>query len=348
MLYGESCIPASHNSFASISNGFLLWPQQYLSIKDQLQIGVRGFMLDTHADLDKKAVVLRHGFSNIEGLAKPINGQDILFYDTFKEFTNFLRDQSSKQKCATITILLENYVSNNLIYRVINKEKLAEKYLYKEDPNLARVDQLCNKIVLFTSHHKDRVDGIHPPQLYKENEYKYYGTTSFLGYNFPNFLKYEECENRQKGRATYNDTSVNIFCFNHFIPISALLGMNIFPRTLYNKVLEAPDRGLQLLDVPYKFAHAEQDLHKAFNSLWSLTTHLDQCKSQDIKYKFHPTIIAVDFVEKGSGVFLCYEDSSCSGTKCGLSLEEESHGIYDYFSGLFSWFYNNSAPESEL
>ena len=79
MLYGESCIPTSHNSFASSSNGFIIWPQQHLSIKDQLQIGVRGFMLDTYADSVKKEIVLKHGSSNINGIAKPISGKDILF-----------------------------------------------------------------------------------------------------------------------------------------------------------------------------------------------------------------------------------------------------------------------------
>jgi hypothetical protein len=105
ILYGESCIPTSHNAFSSSSNGFIIWPQQHLSIKDQLQIGVWGFMLDIYAD-SKKAVVLRHESSNLNGVVKPINGEDILFYDTFKEFTNFLKEQFSKQKCATITILL--------------------------------------------------------------------------------------------------------------------------------------------------------------------------------------------------------------------------------------------------
>ena len=79
----------------------------------------------------KKAVVLKHGSSNINGISKPITGEDILFYNTFKEFTNFLEYQISERKCATATVLLENYVPNSLIYRVINKEGLADKYLYK-------------------------------------------------------------------------------------------------------------------------------------------------------------------------------------------------------------------------
>ena len=71
------------------------------------------------------------------------------FYDTFKEFTNFLEDHLSKKKCTTITILLENYVPNSVIYKVINKEGLANKYLYKMNPNSASLADVCNKIVLY-------------------------------------------------------------------------------------------------------------------------------------------------------------------------------------------------------
>ena len=37
---------------------------------------------------------------------------------------------------------------------------------------------------------------------------------------------------------------------------------------------------------------------------------------------------AVDFMEKESGVFLCYKDENCSGTKCDFAEEV----TYDYYS----------------
>ena len=345
MLYGESCVPTSHNSFASSSNGFIIWPQQHLSIKDQLQIGVRGFMLDTHADSERKAVVLKHGSSNINGIAKPITGEDILFYDIFKEFTNFLEYQLSKQKCATVTVLLENYVPNSLIYRVINKEGFADKYLYKMNPNSANLDDMCNKIVLFTSHTKDAVTGIHPPGFYKENHYKYYESTTLLHYNIPHFLRYEECEERLEGRAKYDDPNINIFCFNHFSPISALIEMNILVKPLLHNFYELLDQGLEMSRIPYKIALAQQEFSKSYDSLQSLSTHLNYCKSRDIKDKFYPTIIAIDFIEKESGVFLCYKDEDCSGARCYFPSEEKG-----FFSKIYEYFfeYNTTDSHEEL
>ena len=75
MLYSDSCIPTSHNSFSSSSNGFVFWPQQHLSIKDQLKIGVRGFMLDIYKVKD--SVVLRHTSKSIPGVTKPLNGTSV-------------------------------------------------------------------------------------------------------------------------------------------------------------------------------------------------------------------------------------------------------------------------------
>ena len=55
-------------------------------------------------------IVLRHGMSEMPGIAMPIDGTDILFYDVFKEFTDFLKQKESQKNCETITIILESYV----------------------------------------------------------------------------------------------------------------------------------------------------------------------------------------------------------------------------------------------
>jgi hypothetical protein len=63
-------------------------------------------------------------------------------------------------------------------------------------------------------------------------------------------------------------------------------------------------------------------LYHAQNLLAKLFIHAT--KLQNIKNKFHPTIIAVDFIEKDSEVFLCYEDQNCSGRKCNLPTDVSS------------------------
>ena len=333
MLYSESCIPTSHNSFSSSSNGFVFWPQQHLSIKDQLEIGVKGFMLDIYRV--NGDIVLRHTSKSLPGITKPLSGEDMFFYDTFKEFVDYLNKNSINKDCATITILLESYVSNSKTYEVINKEGLADKYLYKMNPNSANLSDLCNKIILFTSHTKDRVTGIHPPSYYKENDYRYYDD-QFLGYKITNPFEYEKCEERLEGRAKYNDSSVKIFCFNHFSPLSALLTLNICLKPLLYRVEEVIERKLSELGIDCRLRLAENDFLKSINDLKGLSLHLDKCKLQNIKDEFYPTIIAVDFVEKESGVFLCYKDQNCSGAKCDLGSEEAEtlfSSFYNYFFG---------------
>jgi hypothetical protein len=328
MLYSESCIPTSHNSFSSSSNGFILWPQQHLSIKDQLKIGVRGFMLDIYyVDGD---IVLRHTSKSIPGVTKPLSGKDILFYDTFKEFIDFLDKKSTKEAdCSTIAILLESYVFNKKTYEIINKEGLADKYLYTMNPNSASLADVCNKIVLFTSHSRDMAPGVHSPSLYKENDYKYY-SDEFLGYSTLNFLEYEKCEERAEGRAKYINPDIKIFCFNHFSSLSALLTLNICIKPILHQLTEVVDQNLELLNIDCESRLAKFNFLKPIDYAKKsfLHSHLDQCKSQDIKDKFHPTLIAVDFIEKDSDVFLCYKDENCFGAKCDFIEEEITYDLY--------------------
>jgi hypothetical protein len=345
MLYSKSCIPTSHNSFASSSNKFIFWPNQHLSIKDQLEIGVRGFMLDLYTV--QYQIVLRHGMMAAEGINKPVDGIDILFYDVFKEFTTFLEEKGNYQNCKTITIILESYVSNKETYLTLNQEGLATKYLYKKNPNLATLEEVCNKIIIFTSHTKDAAVGIHPPSLYKENHFKYYQHENYLDALVSGFA-IEKCEERAEGRAKYIDKTVNFFCFNHFSPLSALIERAILIKPTIYLGKEAIDQVLEPLNVPYKLATSSQDPIKAFNTLESLIAHIDSCRSQDIKDSFFPTLIAVDFVEKDSGVFLCSNDSRCL---YGIEYSSNSSGVYYHFIKLIgqatSLIYNNYTIDNQ-
>lgn len=341
MLYSQQCIPTSHNSFASSSNKFIFWPNQQLSIKDQLEIGVRGFMLDLYTISGQ--IVLRHSMGDIPGINKPIDSVDIIFYDVFKEFTILLEQSINNESCETITIILESYVSNKEVYRTLNQAGLADTYLYKENPNLATLEAVCNKIIMFTSHTKDSVIGIHPPKLYKENHYKYYKGGDLL-----TSLAFEKCEERAEGRAKYNDPTVSIFCFNHFSPISALIERAVLIKPLLHLGEELVDKTLESVNIPYKFTTAPQDTIKAFNMLDSLTQHLDNCRSHGIK-DFFPTIIAVDFVEKDSGVFLCCNNSRCLlGEENSSWLQEMHDDLFNLTDRVYSWFYPNSTAHTEL
>ena len=289
-------------------------------------------------------IVLRHGMSEMPGIAMPIDGTDILFYDVFKEFTDFLKQKESQKNCETITIILESYVKNNETYTAMNQTGLADKYLYKNNPNLARLEDVCNKIIVFTSHTKDSINGIHPPRLFKENHFRYYKDGSYL-------LKFEECEERAEGRAHFNDTTVSTFCFNHFSPFSALIEKAILLKPLLYKGQEAIDSAMEAMNIPLKSVQSAQDFIKAYNALVSLTEHLDKCREQDIKDSFFPTIIAVDFIEKESGVFLCCGDSRCLKGENKQDNEVQSQGFFqgaiNYISELVNFYFASNDTEHQ-
>ena len=55
--------------------------------------------------------------------------------------------------------------------------------------------------------------------------------------------------------------------------------------------------------------------------------------------------IYIDFIEKESGVFLCYKDEDCSGARCYFPSEEKG-----FFSKIYEYFfeYNTTDSHEEL
>lgn len=110
--YNCVCWLTSHNSFAhnrdktgAINNTFYLHPNQILNIKEQLEFGVRGFMIDLYENDDKnKPIILSHrrtetSWDNYD--------QDFLypFLHTIKEWLNDPENADD-----IITLHLESYV----------------------------------------------------------------------------------------------------------------------------------------------------------------------------------------------------------------------------------------------
>jgi hypothetical protein len=117
--YDEVCFLTSHNSYAATEHGFL-YAQQTLSLKKQLELGVRGLMLDIFDD-PKEKIVLCHGGHFITRLIcmgkKPMPFKKSLI--TIREFLN-------AHPSEIITIFLENYVTNNELLDAVLKESDVE------------------------------------------------------------------------------------------------------------------------------------------------------------------------------------------------------------------------------
>ena len=101
--YHDVSFLTAHNAYASMAHGYR-YAQQRLSLKDQLNAGVRGLMLDTHLDSSGR-VILCHRNETVNryfcGVKEPM-----LLAEALAIIKNFLENNPTE----IITIFLENYV----------------------------------------------------------------------------------------------------------------------------------------------------------------------------------------------------------------------------------------------
>ncbi len=153
--YDEVCWICSHNAFAARNSGWTYY-QQNLTIEEQLEMGVRAFMIDAH--LDNGVAVVAHG-QNLQALwrvQEPLGSKPLS--DTLKIFKKFLDDNPN----AIITIIFETYdILPNTMQQVYN-EGLGSSwpYLYKKCDLLSKpwstLEQMVNegqRLVVFSNGH---------------------------------------------------------------------------------------------------------------------------------------------------------------------------------------------------
>ena len=99
---------------------------------------------------------------------------------------------------------------------------------------------------------------------------------------------------------------------------------------------------------PFKYSktakQSPQDLNKLFNTHEQLSKHIDQCADQDIRDNFFPTLIAVDFIDRDSGVFMC-----CADQECTTPNKNNTHILgqwIDYGTNLISSLFTGNASDS--
>lgn len=153
--YNDICFLTSHNSYAAKAHGYY-YAQQNLSIREQLNAGVRGLMLDTHKHSKSDTVILCHRNEWVNSLlcgGKPPA--------TMEEALIVIREFLEKNPTEVITIFLENYVRSknlsDLPYKRVGLEKLilrpsdwnpAQKDCW---PTLAWMQKHNKRLVIFNS-----------------------------------------------------------------------------------------------------------------------------------------------------------------------------------------------------
>lgn len=215
-LYSDVCWLTSHNSFAhpipdeSETDAMLnnhVGIYQFFTIKEQLEFGVRSFMIELHyKDKTEKEVVIAHEKAHFFE-------QSLLdFLTTIKQWLNSNRDD-------IITIHLKSYIgSHDNVMDVIKKSGL-KKFLFDltsfggQWPTLGQMRNQNKRLIIFSDKQADTIDknGRHISGIMH--------TTSYMETEF-NLAKSPNCEMRIDNRATTADLLV----MNHFYPVTIISG----------------------------------------------------------------------------------------------------------------------------
>lgn len=128
--YHEVTFLTAHNAFSNVEDGYIQ-PQQQWSLEKQLEMGIRGFMLDTHYyrqnNKKRNQVYLCHGSCRLTRyLLRPFKGEPPTLTGALEIIKNFL----SKNKKEIITIFLENYTKKDDLDIAIKEAKI-DKYILK-------------------------------------------------------------------------------------------------------------------------------------------------------------------------------------------------------------------------
>jgi hypothetical protein len=145
LAYNQMCFLTAHNAFSSKHEGWKLYNQQILNIGEQLEAGVRGFMLDVYLAKDGNTVLLCHNACGItsalqrsisEALKNLFSKKQSVYHLT--EYLMLFGTWLKKNPTQIITIFFENYVNNDILSKTIaSVPSFASLVLTPRDWNLA-------------------------------------------------------------------------------------------------------------------------------------------------------------------------------------------------------------------
>ncbi len=198
--YNDVCWLTSHNSFAYKNPTFIrqYFPNQILTIEQQLLFGIRSFSIDLHLN-NANEVVIAHGDAR-------------LFEQPFLPFLITIRNWLDNNRNDIITIHFESQVNDyNRIIGIINNAGLGH-YLFdlgrnRNWPTLGEMRKTDKRLVVFSDRRQDVGFGIMHASRYIETRF--------------NLKDFPCCEMRNDNRAVvgtvYNFTP--LFIMNHFYSI---------------------------------------------------------------------------------------------------------------------------------
>jgi len=161
-----------HNAHANREEGFTHFAQQELSLSQQLALGARAFMLDTH--LYKDNIVLAHGKPNgvhafqlgiLKGIKALFVKEPKLGYQKFRDALATLKYFLDNNPREVLFIILENYVDRKKINACIRKIYGLEDMIITQKDWSSPID-----VPGWTS--SDKKNGLWPTFAYAKRENK--------------------------------------------------------------------------------------------------------------------------------------------------------------------------------
>lgn len=277
--YDHIAFLCSHNSFSNQADGYIQ-PQQKWSIQEQLDNGIRAFMLDTYYSCNifgkNCNVNLCHNSCTLtETVLRPFKGNAPRLVTALKTIADFL-DKNPKE---IITIFLENYVDKVYIDQSIQELPEFKKYVLtpwdwnpdvrKGWPLLSWMQQKNKRVVIFNS---------------KEGTFFTYFEWAFHAENVYSEVNLKDiCMQRKTSREETGKKQRYLYV------------MNFFPE-FYVKGTEKKIQGY--------------DFNKINNE--TLRTALNQCldsglDQEGLYKKRYPNFIALDFVNEGDAMAIINE-----------------------------------------
>lgn len=144
LRYDQTCYLVAHNAFASIEKGYTLANQKW-SITQQLNHGVRGFMLDTYTY--KGEVKLCHGGCS-DGDKILLTGRADFKWQSLKSALENIYDWLKENPKEIITLILEDYTKTGDIKRVIQSIKGLSDIILKSDETIYNPQNPQDKTII--------------------------------------------------------------------------------------------------------------------------------------------------------------------------------------------------------
>jgi hypothetical protein len=122
LRYDQTCFLTAHNAFSNMHEGWQRYMQQTLNIAEQLDFGVRAFMLDVHEQ--NGSLILRHGSGPFCALQRGVFSWIASFvkvpnYKMLEHTLSIITQWMVMHPDEIITIFLENLVANDKLAQEI-------------------------------------------------------------------------------------------------------------------------------------------------------------------------------------------------------------------------------------